>query len=73
MNKRVKFHDVESSNIARVAYDNAAESLHVEFKNGSLYVYSEVPQTVFEEMLSARSVGKYFGKNVRDVYPFDRA
>jgi len=56
---------VESSTIREIGFDEASEKLLVRFKDGGLYTYSDVPKEVYEEMLSARSVGRYFHQNVR--------
>ena len=68
----MKFTQVESSNIAEIAFDEEKEALFVKFKNDTVYEYSEVPYYVFEEMLSADSVGSYFHKNVRSSYEFSK-
>ena len=44
-----------SSNIARFAYDDGSRVLKVEFMNGSVYDYFDVPNHVFNEMRNASS------------------
>ncbi|AVG77997.1 KTSC domain-containing protein [Pantoea ananatis] len=60
---------VSSSNLASVGYDVDTLTLEVEFLNGTVYQYYDVPVGVFEEMLNAGSVGSYFSHNVRNNYP----
>lgn len=37
---------VTSSNIASIGYDETSETLEIEFKNGGVYQYFDVPQGV---------------------------
>lgn len=61
---------VTSSNICSVGYDTDSESLEIEFNNGSVYQYSNVPTGEYEGLLSAESVGKYFHANIKNRYSF---
>ena len=60
----------KSSNISKVEFEN--DVLYVTFLNGSRYSYSGVALNVYEEMVNAESVGKYFCKNVKGSYAFQR-
>jgi hypothetical protein len=55
---------VSSSNVLSVGYDSASETLEVEFNNGSLYQYYNVPQFHFERMLQG-SVGSYLAREIK--------
>jgi hypothetical protein len=63
----------ESSNIARYGYDDANQVLHVEFKNGSVYQYFDVPQSVFEQMKTAPSKGQFLAQSIKGTYRYARA
>jgi hypothetical protein len=63
---------VESSNIASIGYDSENEILEVEFNHGGVYQYSDVPQDVYEELMSADSHGKYFSANIRNDYEYEK-
>lgn len=63
----------ESSNIARFAYDDSCYVLKVEFKNGGLYDYFDVPQPVFEGMCNAPSKGQYLAQQIKGSYRYARA
>jgi hypothetical protein len=58
-----------SSNIVGVKYDGEKKSLMVVFTSGGHYMYSEVPEEVYEGFMQAESRGKYFHKNIRNIYP----
>lgn len=63
----------ESSNIARFVYDDASYVLKVEFKNGGIYDYFDVPQQVFEGMRNAPSKGQYLAQQIKGIYRYARA
>ena len=51
---------VVSSNIASLGYDPDSRVLEVEFKRGDVYQYLDVPETVYQRLLRATSVGRAF-------------
>jgi hypothetical protein len=63
----------ESSNIARIAYDETSAVLKVEFKNGGLYNYFDVSEAVFEQMRNAPSKGQYLAQQIKGNYRYARA
>lgn len=50
---------VSSSNIASIGFDPASQVLEVEFLNGSIYQYSDVPPSVHKGLMAAASHGSY--------------
>ena len=62
----------ESSNITRFAYDNATQVLFVEFRNGGVYQYFDVPESVFEQMKAAPSKGQFLAQNIKGAYRYAR-
>lgn len=67
-----KMVDVVSSNIKAIGFDELKNELTVEFNSGSKYVYESVPVSIYETFLEAESKGKYFHRNVRNVYSYSR-
>ena len=63
---------VDSSNIRAVGYDDAQNTLQVEFLNGSLFQYFDVPMNVFEGLLTAGSVDSCLHQTVKGVYRYSR-
>ncbi len=61
-----------SSNIAAVGYDAPSETLEIEFPNGSVYKYFNVPTVVYEQFVSAASKGQFFLANIKSAFPFSR-
>ena len=63
---------VSSSNISAIGYDSDSETLEVEFTNGSVYSYSNVPPGEYEAFMNADSQGKYLHANIKGRYPYVR-
>lgn len=63
---------VESSNIEQVGYEEESETLQVEFKNGGMYQYFDVPQHVYEELRDADSVGRYLAYSIKGTYRYSK-
>ncbi|WP_204103910.1 MULTISPECIES: lysine--tRNA ligase [Spirulina sp. CCY15215] len=53
-------------------YDSEKKILKVEFVNGSIYKYNDVPEEIYTEMKATPSLGQFFNSRVRDKYGFDR-
>lgn len=59
---------IKSSNLKSVGFDSSTDELEVEFHTFSVYVYFNVPESVYNALLSARSKGQYFNDKIRDNY-----
>ena len=59
-----------SSNILSIGYDPKNNILEVEFSNGGIYQYFDVPQSIFDEILIAESAGKFLSTQVKGVYRY---
>lgn len=60
----------ESSTIKAMGYDEDTFQLEIEFKNGKVYRYDEVPIQVYYSLAMADSIGKAFTKLVKPVYKY---
>jgi hypothetical protein len=56
---------VSSSSLASVGYDAGQSILEIEFQSGSVYEYFDVPQTVYDGLMAAGSLGWYFDEHVK--------
>ncbi|MES1245010.1 MAG: KTSC domain-containing protein [Acidobacteriota bacterium] len=63
---------VSSSSVSSVGYDPETRTLELEFHSGSVYDYEEVPPEVFQALLEAPSVGRFFANEIRGQYPSTR-
>jgi lysyl-tRNA synthetase, class II len=77
---------VSSSNIRSLGYNKENSTLAVVFNNNSLYLYNDVPESVFLNFFTLssstdsagnttyikKSIGKYFNAQIKNKYSFDR-
>ena len=63
---------VPSSNLASVGYDDATQTLEIEFSNGTIYQYYNVSPPLFEQLMQAPSKGQFLNVYIRNAYPYSR-
>ena len=68
----MEWKSVESSMIRSIAYNESEQQLAVEFQSGAIYFYSDVPESVYLEMMHASSKGSCFLETVKDQFDFRR-
>ena len=59
---------VQSSGLAAVGYSKRRHLLEIEFTNGAIYRYVEVPPSVHRDLMSAESKARFYDENVRGKY-----
>lgn len=65
-------YSVASSNIASIGYDEASQTLEVEFLNGTVYQYYNVPPNMHEQIMHAGSKGRFLNTYIKNAYPYSR-
>ena len=68
----MKYTKARSSNIYKIGYDKDTEILELEFNNGGVYQYFDVPEDIFQGLKSAPSHGKYAHSNIFGYYNYER-
>ncbi|WP_295754652.1 KTSC domain-containing protein [Undibacterium sp.] len=63
---------VSSSNVESVGYDEDSGTLEVEFKNGTLYQYFDVPSNIYNSLMSASSVGGFLASSIKGSYRYSK-
>jgi len=63
---------VESSMIRSFGFEASISTLEVEFNSGAIWQYFDVPESLYYEMQSAGSCGKFFNANIRGQYSESR-
>lgn len=63
---------VESSLVAKVGYLAKDKVLEIEFQNGRIYHYSDVPERIYKGLMVAESHGRYFNDQIRDAFAYRR-
>lgn len=61
---------VESSNLKSVGYEDNV--LEIEFLDGGVYQYFDVPESIYDGLVQAESAGKYFWSNIRGAFRYAR-
>jgi KTSC domain len=60
---------VHSHALAAVGYSKRLRALEVEFVNGAIYRYSNVPPEIYRDLLGAPSKAQFYDINVRGHFP----
>lgn len=69
----MKREHVESSNIESIGYDVKTQTLEIEFLNGAIYQYFDVPEHKHTDLMVASSKGGYFAANIKGSYRYSKA
>jgi len=59
---------VQSSALAKVGYSKRLHLLEIEFVNGAIYRYLDVPPDVYRDLLAAKSKARFYDQNIRAKY-----
>jgi len=54
--------------IAAVGYSKRRHILEIEFVNGAVYRYVDVPAAVYRDLMSAESTARFYDSNIRKHY-----
>ncbi len=60
---------LDSTTLAAAAYDECRETLELDFRDGTRYVYSGVVPGLYRDLLRAVSKGLFFNQHIRDHFP----
>lgn len=63
---------VVSSNVAEIGYDTVTMTLEVAFKNDTVYQYFDVPESLYQELMCAESVGKFLNAQIKNSYRYTK-
>ena len=59
---------IESRAIAAIGYSKRLHALEVEFRNGAIYRYRDVPPDVYRDLIAAESKAQFYDRNIRGHY-----
>jgi KTSC domain len=65
---RISRQPVQSTAIAKVGYSKRRHILEIEFVNGAVYRYLDVPTTIYRDLMSAESKARFYDSNIRKHY-----
>ncbi len=66
--KLLKRVPVESEAVRSVGYDAGSRVLQVEFDNGAIYHYLDVPDSEYQALLRAESIGRFVSYRIKANY-----
>ncbi|HEY4157311.1 MAG TPA: KTSC domain-containing protein [Polyangiaceae bacterium] len=59
---------VASTSIASVGYDARTFTLELEYKNGRVYRYAQVPAAAYRLLLQAPSIGEFVNRQIKSRF-----
>jgi hypothetical protein len=65
ISSRIPRSRVHSSALVSVGYSRRLHALEVEFVNGAIYRYLDVPAQTYRDLISAASKARFYDENVR--------
>jgi KTSC domain len=65
---RIPRQAVQSTAIAKIGYSKRRHMLEIEFVNGAVYRYLDVPVTVYRDLMSSESKARFYDSNIRRHY-----
>jgi hypothetical protein len=64
----IRRESVDSTAIATIGYSKKLRALEIEFVNGAIYRYLEVPSFLYRELTKANSKARFYDRNIRGRY-----
>lgn len=61
---------LHSTTLATASYEASQSNLQLEFHDGAVYRYFQVPESTYRALLHADSHGRYFNRRIRGRFPY---
>ena len=61
---------LDSTTLAAATYDERRETLILDFRDGTRYLYSGISPPLYRELLGALSKGSFFNRHIRSHFPY---
>jgi len=65
---RMKRVPVESRALAAIGYSKRLRALEIEFRNGAIYRYLDVPRSIHKGLMNAPSKARFYHQHIRGRY-----
>jgi hypothetical protein len=69
--KEIEMKNLSSSQIKSIGYDIDLGDMYVEFNNGKVYKYVDVPEWTYNALLRADSPGKFFHGEIKNHFDYE--
>jgi hypothetical protein len=63
---------VSSSNLHSVGYEPATETLEIKFLKSGMYQYFNVPNSLYDRLMSASSKGTFFDDHIKEHFRYKK-
>jgi hypothetical protein len=63
---------LSSSNILSAGYEPTTLTLEVEFTNGHIYQYFDVPQHIYDALIETESPGHFLNSAIKGMFRYSR-
>lgn len=64
--------NIDSTMIRSIGYDADNSTLEIEFNNGEVWQYFDLPESTWYEFDASDSKGKFFNREIKKQYPESR-
>jgi hypothetical protein len=61
---------IGSEDVSSAGYDPETMVMEIEFHNGTVFQYLEVPAEIFEGLISSVNPGKFFAQSIKNKFKF---
>jgi hypothetical protein len=62
----------QSSHLSSYSYDADSQTLTIQFHNGAIYQYTNVPATEYDNFKQSGGTGTYFVHKIKHQYPMTK-
>ncbi|WP_205510693.1 KTSC domain-containing protein [Longitalea arenae] len=66
------FRNFSSATVAKIGYEHSNAALEVEFHNGTVYQYFDVPEQVWEAFKASASKGEFLNNTLKGQFRYSR-
>ena len=70
--ERMERKSLVSTSLKSAGYDADNKTIEVEFVEGGIYRYFDVPKEIYEALLKAESKGRFYVAEIRDKYMYEK-
>lgn len=65
----IEWINIRSTAIRKIGYDSSINNMYIDFEDSDPhYTFCGVPELVFQDFISASSVGGYYHQHIKDKY-----
>ena len=63
---------VDSSAVVSVGYDESRRTLELEYVDGDVYQYFDVPNALYHALLDAPSIGQFVNTEIKGIFGYEK-